>query len=885
MRTVRAWVLRVAGLFGKERRDRELADEIESNLELHIEENVRAGMTPAEARRHARLKFGGVESAKERYRERRGIPILETLWQDVRFGARMLRKSPGFTIVAVVTLALGIGANTAVFSMVNALLLHPYSFRDLDRIVLVWEDTGTEAGFDSRTMAPADAADMAERANVFESLATYRCHTLSLSSDSGVLPVNGCNVSANFFDVLGTGPAAGRSFTPLEERPGSDDVAVIGYGFWQRQFGGDPKALGQTVRLNGRTYTIIGIMPADFNFPVQMQLWVPLAMTPADQSDRAQLSVWAIARLRAGVPVKEARTALAGFAGQLAALYPRTNTGRRATVLQLRRELYNFMLPLFSLLQLAAAFVLVLACSNLANLLFARSIGRQKEIALRTALGASRRRLAQLFICETVLFSVLAGVVAALVSFWTVKLLRTGISPNWTKWVPGWDKIRVDATVLIFTVVLAGVVGAVFGLAAMWHSRRVELNQTLKEGGPGSMTRARASLRSALVVVQLMFALILLVCAGLTVQGFVRLANVYAGFNPESVVEFEPILPANSYTDSGKIANLYQQLLRQARSLPGVSGAALIQNPPASNVDSDALPFLIEGRPAPRPGETPSAVVQVATPDCFSVLRIRLVSGRIFSDEDSAASTRVVVVSRSMAARFWPRGSAIGQHVRIVNGSAASPWLTIIGVVDDVRQNWWDSPTQLAIYQPMLQAPARGMVLLLRTTADPKAAIGPVRDLLRQLDPAIALAGVHTLQSEVTDAIGIIRILGILMGVFGGVALALSAIGVYGMLSEGVAQRTREIGIRVALGAGPGEIRALVLGHALKLAGIGLAIAIPISLAANQAMASLVYGIVSVDFAVIGEFALALIGVTLVSGWIPARRAMRVDPMVALRHE
>ncbi|HUJ33380.1 MAG TPA: ABC transporter permease [Candidatus Acidoferrum sp.] len=885
MRCFTTLALRVRSLFRRSAVDRELDAELRFHLDRQIAENIARGMGPSEARYAALREFGGVSQVWEECTEARGVHLLDTLLQDFRHGARVLVKNLGFTVVAVLTLALGIGANTAIFSMVDALLLHPYNFRDLDQLVLVWQDNGSDPGFDSRALAPGDAADLAAGANIFQSLATYRCHTFSLTSASDVRPVNGCGISANFFDLLGVAPALGRSFMPTEDQPGADSVAVVGYGFWRRQFGGDPNAIGKTVQLNGRTYTIVGIMPADFDFPVPMQLWVPLALSPTDNSDRSHLSIWAIGRLKPGVSVAQARGALAGFSARLAAEYPSTNTGRRTTLLQLRRELYQYTLPLFSLLQTAAGFVLLLACANLANLLFARMVGRQKEIALRSALGAGRRRLAQLFISETVLFSLIAGAVAILVSFGTVRLLRTSISPDWTKWVPGWGGIRVDGAVLAFTILLAAVVGILFGLATVLHAGRVHLNQTLKEGGAGSMTRARGRIRSILVVVQLMFALVLLVCAGLTIQGFMRLANIYGGFSPGSVMELEPVLPANSYTDVRKIANLYQQLLRDTASLPGVTAAALVQNPPASNVDSDQAPFVIEGRPAPPPGETPSASLQIATPDYFRALHVALISGRTFSDEDDNAGAPVAVVSRSLAAQFFTGGNAVGQHIRLGGPDSASRWLTIVGVVDDVRQNWWDSPAQPAIYQPMLQSPVRGMVLILRTSANPAGYVSPVRDTLRRLDPSIALAGVHTLQREVTDAIGIIRIMGILMGVFGAVALALSAIGVYGVLSESVAQRTREIGIRVALGAAPRDVRKLVLGHAMKLTVIGLAIGLPVSLAINRAMSSLVFGIVSIDAAVILEFAAVLVLVALAAGYIPARRAMRVDPMIALRHE
>ena len=808
-----------------------------------------------------------------------------TFGQDLRYGIRMLVKSPGFSIVAVLTLALGIGANTAIFSMSNALLLHPYNFRDLDRIVLVWQDQGADASFDARFIAPADASYLASSANVFDSLATYQCHTLTLDSASEALSVEGCNVSANFFDFLGIAPAIGRSFAPSEQQPGLDAVAVVSYAFWQRELAGNPAAIGKSIQLNGRTYTVVGIMPLEFNFPVGRQVWIPLALTPAQQADRSQLSIQAIARLKPGVGAEQARTALKDFSARLASEYPKTNASRSATLLQLRRELYQFTLPLFSLLQVAAVFVLLLACANLANLLFARMIGRQKEIALRAVLGAGRRRLAQLFVSETILLSVIAGAIAVAVSLWTVGLLRTSISSDWTKWVPGWNGIQVDRTVLAFTILLATTVGIFFGFATLAHAGRVDLNQALKEGGPGSMTRARARLRSTLVVVQVIFALVLLVCAGLTIQGFMRLANVYADFQPESVMEFEPILPASSYTDATKISNFYQQLLRDTAALPGVTAAALISNPPASNIDNSATSFTIEGRPAARPGEALSADLQIASPEYFRALRIPVISGRGFSGEDNAAGAPVVVISRSMAAKFWPHTDALGQHIALTDTDTASSRLTIVGVVDDVRQNWWNSPSQATIYRPLFQAPDRGMALLLRTAANPASYASSVRTVIRQIDSTVALAEVHTLQSEVTDSIGIIRIMGILMGTFGAVALALSAVGVYGVLSESVAQRTREIGIRVALGASPRAVRKLVLGQALKLTGVGLLIAVPAALAIDRALASLIFGIVSMDFSVIAAFTAVLLLVALAAGYFPVRRAVRVDPMVAIRYE
>jgi putative ABC transport system permease protein len=555
------------------------------------------------------------------------------------------------------------------------------------------------------------------------------------------------------------------------------------------------------------------------------------------------------------------------------------------TSLELRKELYMFTLPLFLLLQAAAGFVLLLACANLANLVFARMIGRQREIALRAALGAGGARLGQLFISETLLYSVAAGAVAIAASFASVRALRTSIPVGWTKWVPGWNGIRVDGNVLGFAILMALAVGLVLGLATVLHTSRVELNKTLKESGAGSVTPAKRRIRSALVVAQVMFALVLLVCAGLTIQGFVRLASVYQGFEPASVLRIEISLPEKAYAENVKILNFYEQLLRGAAALPGVQHAALITNPPASNVDSETTFFSIAGQSPMKVSETPSADLQIATPDFLDTLKISLVSGRPLSGADSADAARVVVISRGMAERFWPGTDPVGHRIKLGAAGSAEPWLTIAGVVGDVRQNWWNPVTRPVIYKPFAQSPQRSMTVLLRTAANPTSYVSGMRDVTARIDPGIALRGVATLEEEVSDSIAIVRIMGILMGIFGLVALVLSSVGVYGVLSESVAQRTREIGIRRALGADTGDLMKLILGQALKLTGIGLAIAMPASFAISRAMASLVFGIVSMDFTILAGFTALLFLVALGAGYLPARRAMRVDPMIALRYE
>jgi putative ABC transport system permease protein len=874
-----------SGLFRRSQMEGEMDEELRAHIANRADDLERSGLSHAEAERRARIEFGGQERYKEECREERGGAWLESLWTDVRFGLRMLVKSRGFSALAVLTLALGIGANAAIFSMVNALLLHPYHFRALDALVRVWEDRGIDEGYDARYVAPADATELSTHNEAFENLTTYEMRSFSLGVGSEVQPVLGCRITANFFDVLSVSPAAGRIFSPGEEQPGADQVAIVSHGFWQRRFAGDPRLLGGPISVNGRSYSIVGIMPNDFDYPVPVELWVPLALTPEEKGDRAQLSLQVLGRLKEGVTLDQARATLAGFSRRLAQDYPKTNAGRTMKALQLRKELYVFTLPLFLLLQAAAGFVLLLACANLANLVFARMIGRQREIALRAALGAGRGRLGQLFLSETLLYSMAAGVVAITASFASVRMLRASIPAGWTKWVPGWDGIRVDGNVLAVTILVALGTGLVLGLATVVHATHVELNNTLKETGPGSVTPAKRRVRSALVVAQVMFAFVLLVCAGLTIQGFARLARVYQGFEPASVLRVEISLPEKAYPDTVRITNFYQQLLRGTASLPGVQHASLITNPPASNVDSETTFFNIEGQPARKAGEAPSADLQIATPDFFATLKISLVSGRLLSEADSANAARVVVISRGMAERFWPGADPVGHRIKLGTVDSAEPWVTIAGIVGDVRQNWWNPMTRPVIYKPFAQSAQRSMTLLLRTTTNPTSYVSGIREVTRRIDPGIALRGVATLEEEVSDSIAIVRIMGILMGIFGMVALVLSSVGVYGVLSESVAQRTREIGIRLALGAETDALMKLILGHALKLTAIGLAIALPISFAISRAMTSLIFGIVSMDVTILAGFTALLFLVALGAGYLPARRAMRIDPMVALRYE
>jgi putative ABC transport system permease protein len=645
---------RLRALFRSDAVENQLDEELRFHFDREVDKLLNSGHPREEALRRARLAFGGVEQIKEDCRDARGVRLVDNMRQDFRFGLRQLRKSPGFAMVAILTLALGIGANTAIFSMVNALLLRPYDFRDLDQLVRVWEYRGVDAGIDERVLAPADAAQFADSIQVFSAFATYRCRDFNLTAYDVAQPARGCNVSANFFDVLGVNPAFGRSFSPEDDQPGAGQVIILSHGFWQRRLGAALSVLGSAIQINGRQYTVIGVMPPRFDYPVPMEFWIPLALTPAEKADRSDLSLEALARLRPGEPLSQAQATLEGLARRLEQEYPVTNANRAVSVLQLRRELYSFTLPLFLLLQAAALLVLLLAVANLVNVYFARMISRQKELAMRLALGAGRGRLAQLLICESLLLSVIAALVAVGASFWSGRALRTSISPDWTMWVPGWDAIRVDTSVLVFTVLIAVVAGITFGLCSVYHAGKMQLNQTLKEGGPGNMSRTTGRVRSTLVVAQVMFALTLLVSAGLMIQGFTRLADIYKGFEPSGVLRAEIALPDKKYSTDSQVANFQKKLLRQVAALPGVSVDALNSNTPASNVDNPSTLLTVEGSAVQKASETPSADVEITSPNYFQALHIALLTGRSFTDADAASAPPVAVISERMAKRFWP---------------------------------------------------------------------------------------------------------------------------------------------------------------------------------------------------------------------------------------
>ncbi len=809
---------------------------------------------------------------------------MDSLLQDFRYAWRALINKPGFLTVAALTLAIGIGANIAIFSTVNALLLRPYPFPQLDSLVLV--KAGSDSVDDQRQFSPADFVDLRHEVQSFSGIAAYRGGDFNLKTGERIESVVGYAVTANLLDLVGARAAEGRIFAAGEDQPGNDQTALISYGFWQRRFGGNPKLLGQTIQVNGRTYSIAGIMPDKFNFPLAAQVWIPLALDPQQQTERGTLSLTVLGRLKPGVTLKQAAGEINAFDARLKQRYPKTNANRTMTLLRLREQQYQYTAPMFLMLQAAALFVLLLACANLANLMFARVLTRQRELAIREALGAGRRRMFQLMLSEAIILSVVGGVCATAISIWGVDLVRKAMPPGMTEWIAGWDSIRVDAAVLGFALLLTLGVAIFFAIGTAIQSSRFNLNQVLKEGG-GTATSAkgRARLRSALVTAQVVLAMLLLVGAGSLIKSFNRLVSVFGGFEPAGVLTFQTHLPKQRYPSDVKVADFYRDAISGLYASPGVTSAAIVSNLPASNVDNSSTPFTIAGRPALRAAETPVADLQTASAGIFRTLKVGLLHGRLLSDTDDRNAPRVAVISRAMAARFWPREDAVGKTLKLGYADAEAPWITVVGVVEDIKQNWFDTQPQPTIYLPHEQAPSRNMYFAVRTAGDPMSVTSAARAMIQRLDAQMAVTEVNTLTREIDDSISPVRIIGRLMIVFGGMALLLAGVGMYGLLAHAVAQRTHEFGVRMALGADSRALLKLVLGQALTLCGVGVMVALPIVIVLGTALAKLVFGLLTLNPAMICGLSLLLISVALAAAYVPARRAMRVDPLIALRYE
>lgn len=883
MVALRVALSRLWGLFRKRRSERDLDEEVRAHLELLADNHVRNGMAPVEAREAALREFGGVARIKEKYRDQRGIPWIETIVQDLRYGLRQLRRNPGFAAVAVIALALGIGANTAIFSTIDAELLHPFAFNHLSRIVMLWEAAPSQGEFHDKA-APANFLDWKKQNKSFSQLAALHGWSATLTGHGFAERLEGYRVTADFFPLLGIAPQFGRAIAASDFHPGRESVVVFSHGFWQRHLGANRAILGKTVLLDGRTYTVIGVMPKEFSFPPGAEAWSPLDLTSAASTGRTDHYLTVIGRLKPGVSIAQAQADLGTVAARLGRAYPQTNAGHRVQVVSLLQEFAGDARPFVLLLMFAAAFVLLLACTNVMNLQLARSTGRQKEIAVRLALGASRWRITRQLLVETLILAFAGGAAGALLAGWGLHLALRAVPPYIIAHVAGLRHLHVNLTALAFTLGVAVAAGILAGLVPARRASHPDLNEALKEGGrSASSGPAHQRLRSTLVVVEIALALVLLVGAGLIVESFRRLSNQNQGFDPNNVLAFSIELPASAYPGKTQIREFYDEVVAKLRALPGVQSAGVVTSLPDGHGGWDQTQYRAENQPALKPGQMRLTIFNDATPGFFRALRIPLIEGRLLNAQDGPKSPPVVVINQTLARLVYPGEDPVGRRIQL--GTDNEPWRTIVGVVGDTKQSPFDTQVAPTAYNPFSQLPVAQSWVTLRTRGDPLALASTVRRQIQSIDPSVPVSDMETLKTAIYGDVSGVASAARMMAAFGLIALVLAAAGIFGLMAYSVAQRTHEIGVRVALGAQPRDIRRLMLGQGLKLTLAGIAIGLLCAFALARLMYGALLGSVRVDPLLFAGIAVLLAVIALLASYLPARRAARVDPLVALRHE
>jgi len=810
---------------------------------------------------------------------------MNVLLQDVRYGLRMLAKSPGFTAVAVLALALGIGANTVMFSSIDAMLLHPFAFQDLDRALDVWE-TVPKQNEQHMAVAPANFRDWAEQAKGIELLSAIRRWDVNLTGKDMAERLECYQVTANFFPLLGIPAQIGRYVVTDNFGQGRSNVVVLSHGFWQRHFGADPAIAGQSVLLSGEKFTVIGVMPSDFDFPVGAEAWVPLDFSVQEASDRANHSLQVFGRLKAGVSLAKAQDDLEAIADRLGREYPQSNAGHGVRVMGLVDDITFGTKQFVGVLMGAAGFVLLLACANVANLLLARVTGRQKEIAVRLALGAGRWQIVRQLIVESTLVSVLGGLAGLLLAVWENDLTRNTIPPFILQHIPGLKHLQADWRVLVFTIAVALLAGILTAVVPALHVSRPDLNEVLKEGARGGIASpARHRLRSLLVVSEIALALVLLVSAGLMVRGFRNLANEQLGFDRNHVLTFRISLAESKYNSPERTRGFYEQLVQKLQSLPSVESAAAVSAVPGGWWDWRSTPYSAEGQAPEALGEIRVAGAQSVTPEFFRALRVPLRKGRFISAQDGPKAPLVVDISEGLARQIWPHEDAVGKHLRLGRPESNEPWRMVVGVVGSVRPSPWERQADLTVYSPLAQAPQASMGVVVRTSGDPLALAAAVRTQVLDLDAEQPPYDLRSLAQLISDDVSGVDYSARTMTGFGILALILAAAGVFAVMAYSVLERTHEIGLRMALGAGRADVLRLVIGNAAKLAAVGLGLGVAGALALTRLLVSLLLGVVHMDLVTFAGLTALLAAVAALAAYIPASWAVKVDPMEALRYE
>ena len=800
---------------------------------------------------------------------------------DIRYALRNLLRRPTFTLIAVVTLALGIGANTAIFSAINALLLRPLPFPELDRIVAVWDKLPSR-GVMHNEVTVANYLDWQSQTQSFDQLALYRWWSANLTGIDPPERIQGFLVTANFIDVTGMKPIMGRTFSPEENQPGKDQVAVITHSLWQRRFGGDPNILDKTITINSIVRRVIGVMPERFNFPKGAEVYAPIQMTPELMKSRGNHGYYVIGRLKSSASITSAQAEIDNISARLEQQFPETNKGWGATVFPIVADTIRTYDTALWVMMAAVGFVLLIACANVANLMLARASGRQREIAVRTALGASRWRIVRQLLTESVIVALIGGALGILIGFWGIDALRAGNPADAAKFAPGWYQLGINTPVLLFTLGLSVLSGIVFGLAPALQMSKPDLNSSLKEGARGTSSTSHR-LRSSLVVFEVALSLVLLVGAGLLTRSFLSLLRTDPGFNPDHVLTMNLVLPFAKYKEEPARAAFYSDLVQRVKAQPGVESAAFVNYLPLGGSNSSDS-YLVEGEPEPAPGQEHEGRYRVATPDYFRTMEISIVRGRAFTEQDKAGATPVVIVNETLARKHWPGQDPIGKRIRFYGPPERTGWMEVAGVVKDVKHEL-NIPVTPEYYLPHAQDSWQAMVLVARTSVDPASLSAALRQQVWAIDKDQPVFDVKTMQEVRSTSVALYSFSSVMLAIFAGVALVLAAVGIYGVMAFAVTQRTQEIGIRMALGARTADVLKLVVKHGMKLALLGIVIGLAGSWALTRFIEKLLVGVEATDLLTFSLVSLCLLVAAFVACYLPARRATKVDPLVALRYE
>ena len=818
---------------------------------------------------------------------------MEAIWQDIRFGMRMLLKHRLASLVCIVALALGIGANAAMFSLAEAFLLHPVPFENADRYVALTDrhaqDTGGGFGDqDYVPIAPATYFDWKKEAHSFDQITAYAWGEVNLTGDREPQKVQAMQVAANFFDTIHVRPVMGRAFLPEEEEVGKDQSIILGHALWQQRFASDPNILGKNIKVDGKSYTIVGVMAKGFDYPMPAEAWIPLSMSTKESLRRDNRWLWPIGRLAPGVSFPAAAAEMQAITQRQADAYPDTNKGFRLLPLKLREFVTSSLTRQYTIMLMGAvSFVLLIACANVANVQFARVTGRVGEFAIRTALGGSRWRVVRQLLIESILLSLAGSVLGLLLAQWDLDMILAHMPADVARFVAGWKTIGLDTNAFLFALVISVLSGVLSGIAPSLLSSRTNVVGTLKEGGRGStLGRGRHRLRTALVVAEVSLALVLLVGAGLLVRSFQGLLAVNESYSPETILTMNMTLPETQYGTAPERLNFHQQVQQRVAAIPGIQAAALTSRVPyADGGGISTQGFSIEGRPLTRRDETRDAIIETTSPGYFRLLNIGLRDGRILTDADGADSPRVAVISASLARRYFPGENPLGKHIKVAKADSEDPWMTVVGIVSDLRYSWIVKEDVPTIYRSFRQTPPYYTTLVLRTTGDPMKLASAVRGEIAGVDSNLPMYNIKPMDKVITESIIGIAYVATMMSVLGVIALVLASVGLFGVMSYSVSERTHEIGIRMAQGAQTKDVLALVLRRGMFMTLLGLAIGLPVAMLLARTMSALLFNVQAADPVAFIGLPLLLAAVAALACYLPARRAAQLDPLSALRHD